>query len=76
MTHRDMIKANRPMTAEIALLRGMLALNERIAHDPSPDERDIEAMRELQRILEQRGMDELEPGCVYLHEAIDVWVHG
>ena len=64
----------RPMTTEVALLRAVTALRERHAH--RPDERDAKAIDNIQRIIDQRGMSEHEPGCDYLTTAIDVWVYG
>jgi len=66
----------RQMTTEIALLRALTALHDKCARTPSPDDRDIEAIENIQRIIDQRGMGDHEPGCEYLTTAIDVWVYG
>jgi hypothetical protein len=62
------------MTTEVALLRAVTALRERFTRHA--DQRDAEAIDNIQRIIDQRGMDEHEPGCDYLTTAIDVWVYG
>ena len=72
MTQHDPHRLDDPMTTEVAMLRAMAALRDRIIR--CPDKRDQEALGYLREILDQQG--EFEPGTIYLTRAIDVWVRG
>ena len=67
---------DKPMTTEIALLRALRIMHHTVAQEVLADPRDIDAILHIHAMLDQRGMGELEPGCDYLHRAIDVWMYG